>query len=588
MAIRLVGLALVALIALSRGEAQSVSEPVVRTIWPAAQDGAMISPDGKLVAFVDWNVSQVAVRDVATATERQLPDTGSIGFPEPYFVFSPNSDRLVFPFGNSRDAAPFRYELRMIDIASGKHHVLAVFPPDVAFVAPLNWHAGAGLLFNKVAADGSSELLILNPANNNVRVLQRRRADAGLVWQAEFTRDGAGLVVLANDALSWIDVAGGTSRPLDLAAQILLGWAAGDRALLFHGARGNVMGNWSVAMSNGRAVGAPVLVQRTAAGVRWAGRTADGLYYLEPAQTPRLFHATVDLAAGRVVSAPESILPAPDSIPGNPAWSRDGARLAFTLAPVNRNANRIFIAEGIRGVPREIARVDMRVAGLDWSADGKFLVIGGRAATRDASWIGRINVATGAIEELATGVPANAVAAGIGDQVVFSRAALAGTRNVHVMHLRGAGAIPRVLATYTIDDLPRSLSVSPDGQWVAILKSIPDRKASALLLLPTSGGEPRTILQVQRPDGLELNQGSVPWTPDGRSVLVLMRQQGRRQLAAVRLDSGEVTALSFAPQEGGRRYLALHPDGRQLIYVDGAGRDELKVMIESRRDPRNN
>lgn len=552
--------------------------PVVRTVWPAAQDGAMISPDGKLVAFVDWNVGQVAVRDIATAAERQLPDTGAIGFPEPYFVFSPNSDSLVFPFGNNRDAAPFRYELRKIHIGSGRHDVLAAFPPDVALVAPLSWHAGAGLVFNKVAADGSSELLILNPADNTIRVLQRRRAGAGLVWQAVFTRDGGGLVVLANDALSWIDVAGGTSRPLDVGAQVLLGWEAGERALLFHGARGNLTGNWSVAISNGQAVGGAVLVQRTTAGLRWAGRTADGVYYLEPVQTPRLFHAALDLAADRVDSAPESILRALDGIPGNPAWSRDGARLAFTLAPANRNANGIFVADGIRGVPREIARVDMRVTGLDWSADGKFLVAGGRATTRDIAWIGRIDVATGAIEKLATGVPAAAVAAGAGDQVVFSRAALAGTRNVHVMHLRGAGAIPRVLATYTIDDLPRSLSISPDGQWVAILKSIPGRQASALLLLPISGGEPRTVLQVERPDGLELNQGRMPWTPDGRSVLVVMRRQGRRQLAVVRLDSGEVRALSFAPQEGGRRQLALHPDGRQFLYVDGAGRDELKVM----------
>ena len=586
MAIRLAGLALVALIALPHGQAPSGPEPVARTVWAAAQDGAMVSPDGTLVAFVDWNVSQVAVRDIATAAERHLPDTGSSGFPEPYFVFSPDSDKLLFPFGNNRDAAPFRYELRVIDLASGTHEVLAAFPADVALVAPLAWHAGAGILFNKVDADGSSELLMLNPADNHVRLLQRRRLDDGVAWQAAFTRDGSGLAVLANDALSWIDVAGGTAYPLDVSAKILLGWTAGDTALLFHDVRENVTGNWSVAMSKGRAAGEPVLVQRTAAGVRWAGGSADGVHYLEPAETPRLFHATIDLQAGRVVSAPESIFSAPAHIPGNPVWSRDGRHFAFSLAPANRNTNRIFVAEGIRGTPREIAQVDMRVVGLDWSADGTFLVVGGRAMTRDGSWIGRINVATGAIEKLATGAPANAVAAGAGDEVVFSRGALAGTRNVHVMHLGGAGATPRALATYTIDDLPRSLSVSPDGQRVAILKSIPERKASALLLLPTAGGEPRTVLELQRPDGFELNQGSVPWTPDGRGVLVLMRRQGQRQLAAVRLDSGEVTALPFAPQAGGRRHLALHPDGRQLIYVDGAGRDELKVMIASGRHPR--
>jgi hypothetical protein len=57
-----------------------------------------------------------------------------------------------------------------------------------------------------------------------------------------------------------------------------------------------------------------------------------------------------------------------------------------------------------------------------------------------------------------------------------------------------------------------------------------------------------------------------------------MRRQGKRELVAVQVDSGAITALPFAPQEGGRRHFALHKDGRQLVYVDGAGRDELKVM----------
>ena len=92
--------------------------------------------------------------------------------------------------------------------------------------------------------------------------------------------------------------------------------------------------------------------------------------------------------------------------------------------------------------------------------------------------------------------------------------------------------------------------------------------------MPASGGEPRTVLQVQRPDAFELNQGRMPWTPDGRSVLVVLRRQGQRQLAVVRVDSGAITPLPFAPQQGGRRSLALHPDGRQLVYVDGVGRDD--------------
>lgn len=584
MATRLPSEAILVLIALSAACAQPAPEPAVRTVWPNAQDGAMISPDGRLTAYIDWNVSVVAVRDIAAGTERQLPDASSIGFPEPFFVFSPNSDRLVYPFGNNRGGNPFRYELRSIDLASGVHTVLAAFPADVAFVAPLAWHDSSGIVFTTVAADGSSELLILDPVTKSPRALQRRAFEAGLVWQALFTRDGNGLVVLAKDALAWIDVAAGTERSLGLNAQVLLGWSTDERALFFHAVRGAETGNWSVALSQGVPVAEPLLLQRTSPGVRWAGRGPDGVYFLEPVQTPGLFLAEIDLAAARLISAPQPILPAPGDVAGNPAWSRDGSRLAYTLGVPNRTESRVFVADGLRGVAREIAAVDLRVTGLDWSADGRFIIVGGRALTRDRAWIGRIDVATGSIEKLVMGAPASAVAAGVGEDVFFTQAALAGSRSVHVKHVRGPGAVPRVLATYTIDDLPRSMSVAPDGKWVAILKAMPETRASALILLPTAGGEPRTVLQLQRPDALELNQGSVPWMADGGRVVLLLRREGRRHLAVVRIDSGEITALPLSPQEGGRRYLALHPDGRRLVYVDGAGRDALKVMLEARRD----
>jgi Tol biopolymer transport system component len=577
MTVRLAALACLMLIALPRGFTQPASEAIVRTVWQDSGDGAMMSPDGKLIAFVDWNVGQVAVREAATGSVRQLPDSSS-GFPEPYFTFSPDSSQLLFPFANDRDGDPFRYELRSIDLRSGAHQSLAVFPADVGLIVPLAWHVKAGILLNKLAADGSSELLMLDPATKSVRVLQRRTRDAGLAWQAEFNREGSGAVILANNALSWINIADGAVRALGIDAHVMLGWSPDERALIVHTLRANVFGNWSIAMSSGKPVGSPVLLHRTAAGVRWAGRSAEGLHFNEPAATPRLFVAGLDVTAGRLVSDPQPILPTPGYIAGHPAWSRDGSRIAFTVTIPNRNEARLFVAEGIRGVAKELVQLDLRVTGVDWSADGRFIIVGGRAMTRDTSWIGRVNAATGAIEKLVTGAPSLAVAAGAGDAVVFSRPALTGSRNVHLMHVRGPGAAPRIVATYAMNEGPRSMSVSPDGRSVAILKAVPASKATALLLLPTAGGEPRTVLQMPRPDALELNQGTVPWTPDGRSVIVMMRRQGRRQLAAVSVDSGEIRVLPFIPREGGRRHFALHPDGRQLVYADEPARDHLKVM----------
>ena len=581
MAIRLFGLALIVATAVFRVSAQPDAGTMPGVVWSDALDGATASPDGKLIAFVDWNVGDVSVRDVATGVHRRLGDSSSSGFPEPYFAFSPKSDALVFPFGNDGAGSPFAYELRRIDLATGVHDVLASFPPDVSLIVPLAWHGDAGLLFNTIAADASSALMLLDPLTKSTRVLQRRRAGDRHAWQASFTGDGKSVVVLANDAIEWINVSDGISRPLGVPAEILFGWSADERALLFHGSRNGVVGNWSIAVSQGRISGRPVLLQRTAPGVRSAGRSVRGMHYLEPAQLPSLYQATFDPLTGALRSGPQPILPTPGFAPGHPVWSKDGSRLAFARAISNRNENRIFVAEGASGPPREIGGVDLRVTGLDWSANGRFLVVGGRAMSRDTSWIGRINVSTGAIEKFATGAPASAAAAGVGDQIVFTRTALAGSGDVHVMHVSGPGTSSRVLATYPLGELPRSLSVSPDGSAVAVLKPIPNRR-TGVVLLPIDGGAPRIVLELQRPDFVELNQGSICWTADGRHLFVLARRAGKRELLKVAIATGEITLLPVVPKDGGRNHIAVHPDRGQIVYVDGVFRDEMKILPEPR------
>lgn len=562
----------------------------VRTVWTAAGDGATLSPDGKRVAFIDWATGgHVAVRDVASGTAVRLTDKGifaaSVGFPEPHLVFSPDGDHIVYPFGNPQAGEPFRYELRSAGLDSAAQHVLAAYPPEVEFVAPLDWRAKIGILFTTVAADESSELLIMQPDERKVRVVEHRPAGSGIIHRALFTPDGRAVVYLANGRIQQVSSKGGDSRALGIDAETLLGWSTDRRKLLFHGTRGGVVGNWAVAFTDGRLIGEPILEHATMAGVLAAGQSDDGVAYLEPAALPGLFVVTLDLEAGQVLRAPEAIALPVGSVPGNPSWSRDGARLAFTLRAENRTMHRIMISDGLRGPVRELARVDLRVMGLEWAADGRFLIVGGRGDTRQRSWIGRVDVTSGVVERLVA-APVNAVAAGANEEVAYVRAAPAGDRTVRVSVLPHPGAAPRVLSTYVAAELPRSMSVSPDGKWMALVKAVDGGRASALLLLRVSGGEPRTLLRLERPDALEVNVGSLPWTANGDRVLVALRRQGERQLAAVQVDSGELTMVPFSSQRGGRWQPALHPDGRQLVYVDGKRRSELKLMTDMQRAAR--
>jgi hypothetical protein len=563
------------------GYAPSGAREHARTVWAAAEDGATISPDGRSVAFVDWSSGDVAVRDLALGTTTRPTEggmfSGSSGFPEPYIVFSPAGDCLVYPFGDTGAAAPFRYELRLVGIDGAGARVLAVYPPEVELVAPLDWHVDVGILLIVVGADASSELVVMDPEGGTPRVLERSSAESGVPRRALFTPDGRAVVYVANGVTRWLPSTGGASHELRLEADELLGFDADGRRLLFHGSRGDVAGNWSVVIEDGRALGEPALQEPTARGVVAAGRSPGRIAYLEPAALPGLFVVGLDVDLGRVVDEPRGVAAEEGFAAGNPSWSPDGTRLAFTLRSPNASVHRVMVSDGLGGPSRELARIDLRVMGLDWSDDGRYLVVGGRAHTRGSAWLGRIEVASGAVERLAF-APINAVAAGAGEEVVYVQAAPAGDRTVRVLLLPAPGQSPRLLASFTAAELPRSISVSPDGRWVALVKPVDGGAASALLLLPSDGsGEPRTLLRLERPDGLEVNLGTLPWTPDAKRVLVVLRRGGQRGLALVDVESGEVLEIPFAPAQGGRRQPALHPDGQRLVYVDGEERQELKV-----------
>jgi hypothetical protein len=263
----------------------------VRTLWNAAEDGATVSRDGKLVAFIDWSSGDVAVFDIAAGSTRHLTQKGrwevNRSWAEPPLVFSPGGDRLVFPYANALEADPFRYELRWVGINDTSMYVLDVLADDGSQIAPLDWHPELGILYKTVAADEGSELRIVHPPSGEARVLERREPGSGIPAQALFTEDGQAIVTLVRGELNWLRMEGGVSRELELEAEALLGWLGSGTTLLFHATRGEVTGNWMIALREGQLAGEPTLLSRTSMGVLPAGRTPEGAHYTEPVELPR-------------------------------------------------------------------------------------------------------------------------------------------------------------------------------------------------------------------------------------------------------------------------------------------------------------
>ena len=117
------------------------------------------------------------------------------------------------------------------------------------------------------------------------------------------------------------------------------------------------------------------------------------------------------------------------------------------------------------------------------------------------------------------------------------------------------------------------ISLSPDGRWIASYRSEASGESAVVVLIPVDGGEPRDLLRVNQPE--RVNNSSMPWTPDGRAVLVRKMTSlggGTSELWLVPIDGTTPRKLDFdanrvVPYAQGK--IRLHPDGRQIAFVSG-------------------
>jgi Tol biopolymer transport system component len=120
-----------------------------------------------------------------------------------------------------------------------------------------------------------------------------------------------------------------------------------------------------------------------------------------------------------------------------------------------------------------------------------------------------------------------------------------------------------------------NLSLSPDGTMLALqLRNVPPGYDS-LAVMPATGGEPRTILQIRRPEWFGAN--SFAWSPDMRYIFAARNLTNHSEIWRVPVNGGpaQPTGLSMA---GDIRQLHLNPNGRQFVFTNARGAGEVWVL----------
>lgn len=100
-----------------------------------------------------------------------------------------------------------------------------------------------------------------------------------------------------------------------------------------------------------------------------------------------------------------------------------------------------------------------------------------------------------------------------------------------------AGGPVELLNTGAATRCTGSHGFSPDGKWLAISCSMPDKPETRVYIVPSSGGDPRLLTE---------NPASYfhSWSPDGKTIVFTRPSHGSGNIYAISVDGGAETALT--------------------------------------------
>ena len=564
------------------GPARSAGD---RAVWTGSGVDIFgtVSPDGRFLTYTDWaRTNNLMLRDLVAGTDRPLTNNVSyrdFGYAQ-WSAISRDGEQVAYEWVPA-PAGPGELRLaslrgsaipssRRIRQSQGKDSI-----------RPFDWSPDGKWIAVLIESGDSSQIGLVSVQDGALRRL--KSIDWRGVNKVVFSPDGRFIAydLLVGDARdqmhAFVMAIDGSRESVvveDPSKNHVMGWSP-DGHLLFASDRSGTVSLWALPIENGKAQAAPTLVKANI-GSSWSlGLTPSGtLYVLRMSGGTYVRVVPIDMNAGTLLDSTSVTFQRFVEARGRPDWSSDGKHLLYMscgggpctvsvrsmetgvvrevphrltylnrprLAPDGhaivtegtdlKGRPGIYLIDARTGETSLIAPVEMRTrqGWPDWSADGKRIRFIRQLETRDRVVILEREIGS---EE---------------------------TREIFRIAETGIGI----------------LNVSPDGRFVAYVKTEPTSHTSSLLVTPIAGGAPTVLVRATDPKRLYVMQ----WTPDSQAVVLRNDAPG----------SGNVE-LWLAPLTGEPRplnvdtrhwdtegYFELHPDGRQVAFVGTAGEPGAEV-----------
>ena len=556
-------------------------ELTVRKPWDSVR-GIMkpmaVSPDGRYVSFVSLKKGNLAVRDLATGENRDITDDASWSGPRQHAEnssWSPDGKQVACQWSGGGELNG----LRIVGLDGSQPRDLYnnnVKPAGLRVYGCYDWSKDGKYILTLLTDDGGIGLVSV--ADGSLRTLKSLAVSAGL--RMKFSPDGRYVAyhrqVKEHEGLHDIfllatDGSGKevrlTEHPADDSYPVC---TPDGKAIVFVSNRDPGGGSlWIRYLVDGKPVGEPQLVKREVGGLFSLGFTGKGsLFYTTETSWSHIYTASLDMETGKVLTPPTLLLRGGFNI--QPAWSPDGKRLAYLSDRPSLGefgSRTVLVVRSVEtGEERELFSEPWCRGRINWSPDGRSILYGG-------AWdsFRLIDVKTGLITKIA-----------ITDPRIKGRAWSPDGKTIYYVGQDYRGDWPsRIVALdletrqvrelYANANLGRSLAISPDGRQLAFVGQ--DNTSHRLKVIPTAGGEPRTLFNMDDQDPGYLN-GPHAWTPDGRHLLFVKISHLGASVWRVSVEGGEPQKLMVQIESPLRLFidtthLSLHPDGQRIAFHNG-------------------
>ncbi len=552
------------------------------------------SPDGKFVSSTDWKSGNLTIRDAATGTMRALTKDGAFGDASRYAEFaawSRDSRRIAYQWTVSGPGGG-RTELRVVSL-DGDAPPQTIAIPGARWILPHDWSPDGSRIFCSYGqAPGGRAFALVGVGDGAVGKLDL--PDGGWL-RYEFSREG--------DAILYSASADGKSGPHDIflrnvktgvttpiirhpAEDLLVGLLPGTDWLLFASDRQGRLDLLAVPLRRGRADGQPVPVKQGLGRFFPLGFTNDGRYhYATLSATDDVFLADFDPATGEMTGDGRKLPSRWDGFSGGPSFSPDGARLAYVVKrspmPIPTGVFDTLVVQSLsdpRPDPVVIGFEEIgvtRVVDPCWSADDKAVLVLGFRAQGQPNALYRVDLPS---------LRKTMIYAANERRLIGHDCATHGAFVFALLNTQASGEKAEPVNQLVRIDLSGgpdrlvfqappgqgigAFAVSPDGKSLSVITGL-DRFRRTLLVMPSEGGTPRQVLEFTQPSG-----GGVAhvWTPDGRSILYVVKSGERSgslsfELRSVRVDGAAASPGIIYKWAGQFFGLRFHPNGRLLGFT---------------------